>query len=40
MRDAAIRVRDAAKKKDYEAARSALGELKKSCDSCHGDYRN
>lgn len=40
MRDAAIRVRDAAQKKDYEAARSALGELKKSCDSCHGDYRN
>ena len=40
MRDAALRVRDAAKKKDYETARSALGELKKSCDSCHGDYRS
>jgi len=40
MRDAAIRVRDAAKKKDYEAARAALGELKKSCDACHGDYRS
>ena len=40
MRDAAVRVRDAAKKKDYEAARAALGALKKSCDSCHGDYRN
>jgi hypothetical protein len=40
MRDAAIRVREAAKKKDYEAARAALGELKKSCDSCHGDYRS
>jgi len=39
MRDAAIRARDAAKKKDYEAARSAIGDLKKSCDSCHGDYR-
>ena len=40
MRDAAVRMRDAARKKDYDAARSALGELKKSCDSCHGDYRN
>lgn len=40
MRDAALRVRDAAKKKDYETARAALGELKKSCDSCHGDYRS
>lgn len=40
MRDAALRVRDAAKKKDYEAARASLGALKKSCDSCHGDYRN
>jgi hypothetical protein len=40
MRDAALRVRDAAQKKDYETARAALGELKKSCDSCHGDYRS
>jgi hypothetical protein len=40
MRDAALRVRDAAQKKDYDAARAALGELKKSCDSCHGDYRS
>jgi hypothetical protein len=40
MRDAALRVREAARKKDYEAARSGLGELKKSCDSCHGDYRS
>jgi len=40
MRDAALRVREAAKKKDYEAARAALGELKKSCDTCHGDYRS
>ena len=40
MRDAALRVRDAATKKDYEAARAALGELKKSCDACHGDYRS
>ena len=40
MRDAALRVRNAAQKKDYETARTALGELKKSCDACHGDYRN
>jgi len=40
MRDAALRVREAARKKDYEAARGALGEMKKSCDSCHGDYRS
>ena len=40
MRDAAVRIRNAAQKKDYEAARAALGELKKSCDSCHGDYRS
>ena len=39
MRDAAVRARDAVQKKDYDAARSAVGDLKKSCDSCHGDYR-
>jgi hypothetical protein len=39
MRDAAVRARDAVKKKDYDAARSAVGDLKKSCDSCHGDFR-
>jgi hypothetical protein len=37
MRDAALRLRDAAQKKDYETARAALGALKKSCDSCHGE---
>jgi hypothetical protein len=40
MRDAAVRVREAVRKKDYDAARSAAGELKKSCDACHGDYRS
>ncbi|MFM8985558.1 MAG: hypothetical protein ACKONH_05795 [Planctomycetia bacterium] len=39
MRDAAVAARDAARKKDYDAARTAVGELKKSCDACHGDYR-
>jgi len=40
MRDAAMRARDAARKKDYDAARSAVGQLKKSCDDCHGGYRS
>lgn len=40
MRDAAVKVRDAVRKKDYEAARGAAGDLKKSCDACHGDYRS
>lgn len=40
MRDAAVAARDAARKKDYDAARTAVGALKKSCDSCHGDYRS
>jgi len=40
MRDAAVRVREAVRKKDYDAARGAAGDLKKSCDACHGDYRS
>lgn len=40
MRDAAVRVRDACRKKDYDAARAAASELRKSCDACHGDYRS
>lgn len=40
MRDAAVKARDATRKGDYDAARSAVGELKKSCDTCHGDYRS
>lgn len=39
MREAAVRLRDACAKQDYDAARTAAGELKKSCDACHGDYR-
>jgi hypothetical protein len=39
MRDAAVRVRDACLKKDYETARSAVGAISKSCNDCHGDYR-
>jgi hypothetical protein len=40
MRDAAVKIRDACGKKDYDAARAAASELKKSCDTCHGDYRS
>lgn len=40
MRDAALKLRAACQRKDYDAARAAAGDLKKSCDTCHGDYRN
>ena len=40
MRDAALRGREAVKKGDYDGSRAAVGDLKKSCDSCHGDYRS
>jgi len=39
MRDAALQAREAALKGDYDAARTAVGAVKKSCDTCHGDYR-
>ena len=39
MRDAAARLRAALHKGDYETGRTAIGELKKSCDACHGDFR-
>jgi hypothetical protein len=39
MRDAALRIRDACRRKDYEAARTAAGDLTKSCAACHGEYR-
>ena len=39
MRDAGVAARDAARKKDYDGARTAVGALKKSCDACHGEYR-
>ncbi|MFM7138508.1 MAG: cytochrome c [Planctomycetota bacterium] len=39
MRDAAARIREACLKKDYESARTAVGEISKSCNDCHGDYR-
>jgi hypothetical protein len=39
MRDAAVRVRQACLKNDYEAARTAVGEISQGCNACHGDYR-
>lgn len=39
MRAAALQLREAAEKKDHEAAQQAVGNLKKSCDSCHAGYR-
>lgn len=39
MCNAAVKARAAAQRSDYDAARAAVGELKKSCDTCHGDYR-
>jgi hypothetical protein len=40
MRDAALQVREACLKGDYEAARAAAGKVEQSCDACHGDYRS
>jgi len=40
MRDGAAEARAACEKKDYEAARTAVGKIEKSCDACHGDYRS
>jgi len=40
MRDAALELREACGKKDYEAARNAAADLRTSCDDCHGDYRS
>ena len=39
MRDAAVKAREGATKGDYDGVRAAVGAIKKSCDSCHGDYR-
>lgn len=39
MRDAAVQLAAAAKKGEFAAAQSAISTLRKSCDTCHGDYR-
>jgi hypothetical protein len=39
MRDAAVKVREACMKKDYDAARAAAGGISKACSGCHESYR-
>ena len=39
MRDAAVAVRAACDSKNYDAARTAVGEMSKACGDCHGGYR-
>jgi len=39
MRDAAGAARAACERKDYDAARAAVGRIEKACADCHGDYR-
>lgn len=39
MRDAAVQAAAATRKGDFAAAQSAISALRKSCDTCHGDYR-
>ncbi len=39
MRNAAVQAAAATKKGDFATAQSAVSALRKSCDTCHGDYR-
>jgi hypothetical protein len=39
LREGAAEVAEAAKSGDADKARKAAGEIKKSCDGCHGEYR-
>lgn len=40
MRDGAAAVAEAARNKNYEQARKAVGQISKSCSNCHEGYRN
>jgi cytochrome c556 len=40
MRDAAIEAADAARKKNYDQARKAVGAIEKTCNSCHEGFRS
>lgn len=40
MRDAALTIVDAAKSKNYDAARAASGKIDKACSQCHEGYRS
>jgi len=39
LRDAAVGVREASRRKDHKAASTAVAAISKSCNDCHGDYR-
>jgi cytochrome c' len=39
LQQSALSIREAAKQKNADAARTAAGNLKKACDNCHGDFR-
>jgi Cytochrome C' len=39
LQQSAVSIREAAKQKNADAARTAAGNLKKACDNCHGDFR-
>ncbi len=39
MRDAAVQAAAAARKGDFATAQTAVSALRKSCDTCHADYR-
>jgi hypothetical protein len=40
MQKAALDIAEAAKSKNYPAARTAAGNMAKSCSNCHGDFRS
>jgi hypothetical protein len=39
LQQAAVELRDAADKKNADAARTAAGKMSQACDQCHGDFR-
>jgi cytochrome c556 len=39
MRDAAVAAGAAARRGEYDAARTAIGAVSKACTDCHGEYR-
>jgi cytochrome c556 len=40
MRTAAVAVREAVEQKNYDAARTAVGQISKACSNCHEGFRN
>ena len=39
LQKSGLDVRQAVNDSNYDAARTAAGVMKKSCDNCHGDFR-